>query len=176
LLLPFAIWLSLVLDGLAASGWSLFLLWVNTPGSPALSWWNFYTEGLEQSKLWVQVATRRNLSQLLHCSCALWPPTRFIFGQLLERKWRSYLWTQEWKHSWENSSLLVGPVYSGLWNSLRYRILSVFFFTQWSLMFFFQSSLYPFPIPLTLSLRGSPPPILPLQPNRPHHSLGPPSL
>jgi hypothetical protein len=52
LYLPFTIWLSLVLDGLAVSGWSLSLLWVcvSTPKRSALSWWNLCTEGSETAQ------------------------------------------------------------------------------------------------------------------------------
>ena len=47
LCLLFAIWWSLLLVGLAVSGWSLSLLWAcfSTPGRPALSWWDLCTEG-----------------------------------------------------------------------------------------------------------------------------------
>jgi hypothetical protein len=87
--LLFAIWLSLVLNVLAASLWSLSLLWVCKPvsalrgdqlfhGRTCIHW------ALEQLKVWVQMVTWRILCQPLHCFCAPcvpWSPT-------LENFWR----------------------------------------------------------------------------------------
>jgi hypothetical protein len=58
----------------------------------------------------VQIETGRILSQLLHCSCALCIPGQTVIGEEVVISPLIF-------HSWENSSLLAGPVYRGLWNS-----------------------------------------------------------
>jgi hypothetical protein len=79
LCLSFSIWLSLVLDVLAVSGWSLFLLWVCKPVSTLLG--DQLSPGRtciqrapEQPKFWVPMEAGRILFQVLHCSCALCAP------------------------------------------------------------------------------------------------------
>lgn len=62
-----------MLDFLALSDWSLFLLWEHKPVSALLG--SQFCPGricvhraLEQPKLWVQMVTGKILSQLLHCA------------------------------------------------------------------------------------------------------------
>ena len=79
--LPFATWSSLVLDVLAVSGWSLFLLLDCKPvsellGSQLSPVRTCVQSAMEQHKLWVLIGTRRFLCQLLYCSCAQCTPHR----------------------------------------------------------------------------------------------------
>jgi hypothetical protein len=130
--LLFVIQLTLVWIGLAVCDWSLSLLLACKPvilgvpaflGRPAISWVGFGCRGL-----WINLALgyrcrpEGSCPQLLHCSCALWGPSQSCFGQLLEQRWGSHLWAEEWEYSWETSSLLAGFVQGGLGNSLSSQV------------------------------------------------------
>ena len=94
--LPFTIFLSLVLDILVVSGCSLSLLWVCKPVSALLGdqlspHRTCVQRALDQLKLWVKMAPRRFLSQLLRSPvCSSSPYSR----QLWERKCLPHL--QAW--------------------------------------------------------------------------------
>ena len=95
--LPFPIWLSLVLVGLAIFGLSLSPLWTRkplsallgdqiSPGSTcAIGLWN-------SPSSWVQMEAERTLSQLLY---HFWAPGWSCLRQSTEKKWWSHLWVQE---------------------------------------------------------------------------------
>ena len=77
--LPLAIWLSLVLDGLAVSGWSFSFLCVCQPvtaflGDQLSPGETCIQRGVFQPKLQVHMVTGRILFQQLYCSCALRVP------------------------------------------------------------------------------------------------------
>ena len=97
LCLPLAMWLSLVLVGLAVFDWSLSLLWayesVILGVSPLLGdqlslGQIFVWRALSLGLLW-----GANGNWLLHGSCALCIAGGSLFGQVLEQKWWSHLWS-----------------------------------------------------------------------------------
>ena len=119
LCLPFAIWLSLVLAGLAVSdcGLSFLQAWVSTPGRPALSGGNL---GMESCGTGSAPGHRWKLEGscplLFLGPCVLMALGRSLLGQEFEQKWWYHLCSQVCQHFWETSSLSEGFRYRELWD------------------------------------------------------------
>jgi hypothetical protein len=114
--LPFTIWQSLVLDGLAVSGWSLFLLWVCKPVSALLE------DQLSLGKTTAQMAVEQpyplaaDVEPCPSCSAAS-AACALRNGPALESHWREkgdLPWDPGSEHSLEASSPLSGKVHKGL--------------------------------------------------------------
>ena len=113
--LPFTIWLSLVLAGLAVSDCGLSLLQacvselLGDQFSPGGIWvWTAVVQVL----LWSADRNQKDPAP----GCPLVPVSEWLLGQEFEQKWWSYLCSQVSQHSWETRSLLTVFGYGAPWH------------------------------------------------------------